>query len=79
MTTSVVLQVRLTEGSLVVYGSGRVMVYELQEELRHTLFVGNFDIYCDDIAAYEGSICTLEGNRINVRSHQVRQNLKEEL
>jgi len=63
-------EVHLAEGSLVVYGSGRVMVYEVQEELRHTLFVGNFDLFCDAVDAYEASVCTLEGNRVNVRSHQ---------
>ncbi len=54
-----------------IYGSGRVLVYEVQEELRHTLFSSEFQLFCDAVAIHEQSVITLEGNRINIRSFQV--------
>ncbi len=56
-----------------IYGSGKVLVYEIQEELRHTLLTSEFQLYCDAVDVFEQSVVTMEGNRINIRSFQVKQ------
>ncbi len=61
----------LTENALAVYGSGKVLSFQLQAELRHTLMAGDFHLTGSDaMTMFEQSVCTLEGSRINVRSFQ---------
>ncbi len=73
LTTNVsVERVALSEGSLAIYGSGKVLTYEVQEELRHALFGSEFQLFCDAVAVHEQSVITMESNRINIRSFQVR-------
>ena len=52
-TTSTVERVQITEGNIVIYGSGQIVTYEYQRDIKHIMQVGNFEAVCDDIAAME--------------------------
>lgn len=69
-TSTSVEQIAMTDGALAVYGNGKVICYEMQRDLKHLMNLGEFQLFCDGIAVYEQSVCTLEGNRVNVRSLQ---------
>ena len=63
-------KVIITDGHIVIYGAGYVLTYEFQKDIKHMMSVGEFQSMCDDIAAMDQSIYTLEGDTINCRSFQ---------
>lgn len=67
-TQTTVEKVHITEGNIVIYGSGHLVTYEYQKDIKHIMSVGEFSATCDDIAAMDQSIYCLEGDSINVRS-----------
>lgn len=60
----------LTEAHIVLYGGGRIFTYEIQKDIKHMMSVGSFSVFCDEIAAHDQSIFTLETDRVLVRSFQ---------
>ncbi|TRY69166.1 hypothetical protein TCAL_05644 [Tigriopus californicus] len=60
----------LTEAHIVLYGGGKIVTFEIQKDIKHMMSVGNFNVFCDEIAAHDQSIFTLETDRVFVRSFQ---------
>eukprot|EP00095_Tigriopus_kingsejongensis_P006204 snap_masked-scaffold252_size238019-processed-gene-1.6 protein:Tk06204 transcript:snap_masked-scaffold252_size238019-processed-gene-1.6-mRNA-1 annotation:"intraflagellar transport protein 140-like protein" len=60
----------LTESHIILYGGGRIMTYEIQKDISHMMSVGSFNVSCDELAAHDQSIFTLETDRVQVRSFQ---------
>ena len=67
-----VAALKLSQSHLFLYGNGgKIMTYELQKDINHSLAGGEFSLDTIDLVTSDDSnIYTVEGDRINVRSFQ---------
>ena len=67
-----VSDLRVTPSHVFLYG-GKIMTFEQQREISHVMGAGEFSLEKFDlVTSDDNSIFTLEADRVNVRSFQVR-------